>query len=307
MQNRLFVHVFIVCICIFLTTSSRAQYYYYNDKYYSSDLVLEAGGSIGLMNCFTDLGGKKGKPTNSFLDLNVKNTKPSFSLYTLLMYKDAIGFRLEGTFGKIAAYDSIVKSPLQDRYWRNLSFRTNISEIQLGVEIHPLFFKQYEEGEAPFWSPYVVAGIGFFSFNPQANLDGRWYDLQPLHLEGQGFDEYPDRQPYKLQQFNIPVGAGIKYEANSFLNIRLEMVYRILSTDYLDDVSTTYIDPSLFANYLPANRAALAQRLYSRTQEKDPSNISITGTERGNPGKKDAFFTFQLKAGLSIRSSRRHY
>ena len=48
-----------------------------------------------------------------------------------------------------------------------------------------------------------------------------------------------------------------------------------LTTDYLDDVSQMdYIDPSLFYNYLPANRAAIAQQLYNRTNELNPGDIT---------------------------------
>lgn len=280
-----------------------AQYYFHDGRHYSGDLVLEAGGSFGIMNSFTDLGGRKGSGKEFTKDLTLKTSKPSFSIYTLLMYRDAIGFRLEGTFGRIGMYDSILKTSKEPRYQRNLSFRSKITDIQLAAEIHPLFFKWYDEGQAPFWSPYIVAGIGFFSFNPQANLDGRWYDLQPLRLEGQGFDEYPDRKPYKLGQFNIPVGIGVKYEAGPSLNVRLEMVYRILSTDYLDDVSTTYIDPALFSKYLQPSQAMIAQRLYSRTQEKDPTHFVEDGMTRGL-SEKDAFFTIQLKVGMAIRSRR---
>lgn len=304
MQNQLFARILIACMSCLITTVAGAQYYYHDGKYYSGDLVLEAGGSFGIMSSLTDIGGRKGPGKGFTKDLTFKTSKPSFSIYTLLMYKDAIGFRLEGTFGRIGSYDSILGSAKEERYPRNLSFRSKITDIQLAAEIHPLFFKWYDEGEAPYWSPYLVAGIGFFSFNPQANLDGRWYDLQPLRLEGQGFAEYPDRKQYKLGQFNIPVGIGVKYEAGPALNVRLEAVYRILSTDYLDDVSTTYIDPTLFSKYLQPKQAMIAQRLYSRTQEKDPAYIVSPGTQRGSPERNDAFFTVQLKVGLAIRSRR---
>lgn len=304
MQTRFFARLAMACIFSLMTVLAGAQYYYHNDKYYSGDLILEAGGSIGLMNSMTDIGGRKGIGKGFIKDLTFKTSKPSFSIYTILMYRDAIGFRLEGTFGRIGSYDSILKSTSEPRYQRNLSFRSKITDIQLAAEIHPLFFKWYDEDQAPYFSPYIVAGIGFFSFNPQANLDGRWHDLQPLRLEGQGFAEYPDRHPYKLTQFNIPLGMGVKYEAGPSLNVRLEAVCRILSTDYLDDVSKTYVDPSLFTNYLPSNQAAIAQRLYSRTQEKDPSYIVEPGTQRGFPENNDAFFTIQLKVGLTIHSRR---
>ena len=286
----------------------RAQYYYYNDKYYSSDVVLEGGVSIGAMNSLTDLGGEKGIGGKFIKDLNLKVTKPSFSLYIIAMYRILLVLRLEGTFGQIESYDSILKKRDPDligRYGRNLSFRTRITDFQLAFEIHPLFFKYYDEEEAPYWSPYIVAGVGYFSFNPQANLDGRWYDLYPLRLEGQGFKEYPDRKRYKLNQFNIPLGAGVKYEINSFLNARFEIVYRKLFTDYLDDVSTSYIDPSLFNVYLQPAQAAIAQRLYSRMQELQPGYIVKNGQERGNQKNKDGYFTIQLKIGATIHSNRR--
>lgn len=37
-----------------------AQYYFYDDKYYDAPLIFEVGGSIGIMNCLTDVGGNKG-------------------------------------------------------------------------------------------------------------------------------------------------------------------------------------------------------------------------------------------------------
>ena len=62
----------------------------------------------------------------------------------------------------------------------------------------------------PAVSPYILAGIGYFHFNPQANLNDNYVDLQPLHTEGQGFAEYPNVKEYKLSQINFPVGIGSK-------------------------------------------------------------------------------------------------
>ena len=296
----------LVCICtslMFFGLHANAQYYYYNDKYYDNAVTIEVGGSIGIMNAFTDLGGKKGVGKKFIKDLNWKNSRPSFSVYTTATYKYAIAGRLEGTFGSIRAYDSIlkpVKTTTYGRYERNLSFKSTITDIQLAIEVHPLFFKNYEDGDPPRISPYAVAGIGYFSFDPQANLNGHWYSLQPLHTEGQGFKEYPNRKNYKLKQINFPIGAGFKYEVNSFINARLELVYRILTTDYLDDVSTTYIDGSVFPNHLSSGMAAIAQQLYDRQSELDPTHDTAIGGQRGDPSNKDAFFSIQLKIGMIL-------
>jgi hypothetical protein len=283
--------------------SSRAQYYYRNGKYYNSELAVELGGSIGIMNAFTDIGGKKGIGKGFIKDLTLKTSKPSFSIYAIAMYREYIGVRLEATFGSIEAYDSILKKVASStflRYERGLSFRTSIRDIQLVAEVHPLFFKNYGENQAPYWSPYFVAGIGFFSFSPEAQLDGRWYALQPLHTEGQGFAEYPDREPYKLTQVNIPVGIGVKYEINDYLNARFEILHRFLFTDYLDDVSQEdYIDPALFYNYLPAPQAAIAEKLYNR------SGAFYRDRRRGNSKDNDSFFSVQLKIGISLTGARK--
>jgi hypothetical protein len=115
--------------------------------------------------------------------------------------------------------------------------------------------------------------------------------IAPLRTEGEGFSEYRGTKPYKLKQTNIAVGIGVKYELNSMFNARLEIAHRILSTDYLDDVSGIYIDPTLFAKYLPLAFASAAQQLYNRKAELNPNDITFIGDQRGDPRDKDAFFT----------------
>jgi hypothetical protein len=306
-MKKAFTYLMVIGVYLLETTGAAAQYYFYNGKYYGSDWVVETGGSAGLMNSLTDIGGRKGIGKGFIKDLNWKVAKPSVSIYAVAMYKDAFGLRLEGTSGKIGSQDRLLEKSdpnLGERYGRNLSFRSHISDLQLAVEIHPLFFRHYDEDESPFWSPYIVTGIGYYSFNPQAFLHGRWYDLHPLHLEGQGFGEYSTRHSYKLHQFNIPVGAGIKYEAGASLYLRMEIICRILFTDYLDDVSTTYIDPSFFNTHLPPSQAAIARQLYSRMPELQPGYIVKEGMARGDAKDNDSFFSIQLKAGWVIRSKR---
>lgn len=297
-------------VLLFIANASLAQshFYYYNNRYYESDLAWEAGGSAGIMNAFTDLGGKKGNGKGFIKDLNLKNTKPSFGFFITALYQYKIGVRLEATFGTITAYDSILKkvqTSAPGRYERNLSFKSSISDVQLSVELHPVFiFGNFDE-EAPRLSPYAVAGIGYFSFDPQAKLNGQWYSLQPLHTEGQGFREYRTKKPYKLQQVNFPLGVGLMYEAGAALNFRLELVHRILMTDYLDDVSTSYIDPSLFTNYLPGTQALLAAQLADRKAELNPVLKAIPGEQRGGPKDKDAYFTMQFKMSFVLGRKRR--
>lgn len=302
------VPLFLLFVCILLTQKVRSQYYFYDENHYDKAVMFELGASLGGMNCMTDLGGGTGIGKHSIKDLNLKNTQLTGGAYLAATYNNAITLRLEAAFGQVKAYDSILKkvaSSTSGRYERNLSFRSPISEFSLIAEIHPLFiFGKYDDDhEPPRLSPYALIGIGYFSFNPQAKLGNVWVDLQPLHLEGQGFKEYPDRPNYSLQQINIPVGAGFRYELSPIINVRAEVVYRVLSTDYLDDVSQTdYVDPSLFANYLSGSKLTNALLLYDRRYELNPANNGPA--ERGHSGHKDSYFSFNLKVGITFGRER---
>jgi hypothetical protein len=298
--------VFSVILMLTLSVEkSLGQYYFYDNNYYDNPLTFELGGSVGAMNCLSDLGGNKGIGKKFVKDINLGKTAVAGSIYLSAMYQYMFAVRLEATFGTVSADDKVLKKVAPStygRYERNLSFKSKITDFMLGFEIHPLYIlnSKDEDKEPPLISPYILAGVGFFSFKPQAKLNNKWVDLQPLSTEGQGFAEYPDRQPYKLNQMNIPLGVGVKYDLSSTLNVRAEFVYRKLNTDYLDDVSSKYcIDPTLYANYFTGAKLTNALLLNNRQYELDPTHVSIAD-ERGNPENNDAFFTFNLKIGYTF-------
>jgi len=276
--------------------------YYYDNLHFDKPVNWELGAGAGGMNCLTDLGGRKGAGRGFIKDLTFSTTRPAASIYLGALYHYTIGGRLELTYGNITAYDSIIGSTegiAGGRYQRNLSFRSKILEAALLAEFHPLAWYAYNNRLGlPRFSPYLLGGIGLFTFRPTASLDGNRVSLNELHTEGQSFTEYADRRPYALTQCNIPVGIGVKYEASTLLNARLEVVHRVLFTDYLDDVSTSYISPEAFYGHLPASQAALAARLADR---RKPSATGDKGSGiRGNSGKRDAYFTVQLKLGMVL-------
>lgn len=296
----------VVSVLVLFTLSSQqssAQYYFYNNNYYDKPLTFEIGASIGAMNCLTDLGGKKGIGKKFIKDLNFGKTQLAGSIFLSANYQYMFGLRLEGTFGTVTADDKVLESVKETtfgRYERNLNFKSKISDFMLALEVHPIYIARSgdEDAEPPLLSPYLLGGIGFFSFNPQTTKNGQTIDLQPLSTEGQGFAEFPDRKPYKLSQMNIPIGAGVKYELGSTLTLRAEFVYRKLNTDYLDDVSSEYyIDPTLYANYFTGAKLTNALLLNNRQYELNPGHGYDTRDQRGNPKNKDAYFTFNVKIG----------
>ena len=294
-----------------LSIKVEAQYYFYDNNYYDNPLLIEFGGSVGAMNSLTDIGGRKGIGKKFIKDLNMGKTQLAGSFYVGATYKYAVTIRAEVTIGKIAADDKVLQSVAAStfgRYERNLSFRTNISEFMLAGEFHPMFIfmpKDNDDWTPPLVSPYLLAGVGLFHFNPQANLNGKWVDLQPLNTEGQGSSKYPERTPYKLNQICIPIGIGARYELGTSFFARAEFVYRITNTDYLDDVSTVYPDPTVFDTYPTAKRNT-ALLLYARQKELDPTFIVTEGDQRGSPKHKDAYMSFNLKIGYILGREKRH-
>ena len=293
---------------LFSSKQARCQRYYSESAAYAySPVVIEIGGGIGGINCLTDIGGNKGLGKKFLKDINWKNTQRCTNLFIGAIINDAFSVQIQGTFGSVQAYDSILSKYKTDdatkgRYFRNLSFRSAISEVALTGEMHPLLLKDYGDGAFPHLSPYLMAGIAKFSFNPQTYYGGQWVDLQPLRTEGQGFKEYRDRPLYRLNATSYPIGIGLRYEISSLFFARFEVVQHFTSTDYLDDVSQgNYVDPALFSTYLSPANAALATQLFDRHTELNPSYQPVAGDIRGNSKDNDSYFTFNLKLSFVFR------
>ncbi len=299
-----YVTLFIVSIT-FAPQKTQAQYYFYDGDYYDNPVLYEAGISVGAMNCLTDLGGKKGVGTKFLKDLNLGYTHISAGFFFGVAYKNAVELRLEGTFGKVSSRDVVLKGITdiaKERFNRNLDFSSRILEVGLVAEIYPtniLIDWPAKDYPRPRTAPYLVAGINYFSFNPQTKIGNRFIDLQTLHTEGQGFPE-TGRKDYKLNQFNVSYGFGAKYEVSPLVNLRLEYIYRHLFTDYLDDLSTTYIDPALFDKYLSPQKAATAKLLY----DKQIVKVAGVNGKRGTETNNDGYFTINLKISLIIGRER---
>ncbi|MFK8101416.1 MAG: DUF6089 family protein [Saprospiraceae bacterium] len=211
------------------------------------------------------------------------NTHASFGGFLRYNINNYFATKINANYGKISGDDS--KSDDNGRKARNLSFRSNLFEVGLHVEFNILGYQPYNLERV--FSPYIFGGIALVNFKPQAELEGEWYDLQPLGTEGQGLPEYPEKKPYKLTEFSLPVGFGLKYALNDAWNIGLEIGVRKTFTDYLDDVSGTYPD----AGTLLETKGEVAAALSNRTEE-----VKRAGDLRGDAGDDDWYFM----GGLTI-------
>lgn len=197
---------------------------------------FEVGFLVGGSNYLGDL-------SSNSSEIVLKESNLAAGAFAKYNINHLLAVRLNFNYASVSGADS--NSGNVDIINRNLNFKSDIYEASLIGEFNILGYQPYNY-ESTF-SPYIFGGITYFQFNPQGQLDDRLYDLQPLGTEGQNLDAFPDRTPYKLNQFAIPFGLGVKYALTESLNIGLEVGARKLFTDYLDDVSLTYPGASAFA------------------------------------------------------------
>jgi len=181
--------------------------------------------------------------------------------------------------------------------FRNLSFRSKITEGNLLLEYT---FMDIEDKKL---SPYLFAGVAVYHFNPYAfDTLGNKIFLQPLSTEGQGLGQYPDRKPYKLTQFAIPFGGGIKFRINYNTVLSYEIGLRKLYTDYLDDVSTRYVDQFVLAQERGLKAVEMAYRA-GEVKGGDPT-YPADGTIRGGSRYKDWYYMQGLTLTIGINNGK---
>ena len=96
---------------------------------------------------------------------------------------------------------------------------------------------------------------------------------------------FPDRKKYSLIQFAIPIGGGLKIAVNESFNIILEYGARKTFTDYLDDVSTTFVGGN--GDQYPLEMSQNAIEMSDPIAELEPSLTHSKNVQRGDPDKKD--------------------
>ncbi len=297
------------CICIILIVALLLS----SQKSYSQSITtgngkLEFGIGIGPLIFLGDLGGTQGKGKTFLKDLNFSVTNISKGAYINLYPTEWLGFRLAANVGVLEGYDSLIKAKgghEMFRKKRNLQFRSPLTEVFLAAEFYPTVFLESFSGLQGKFRPYGLIGIGAFKFNPKGeyispNGTRRWVELKPLRIEGQGMDEYPNHKPYSLTAFEVPMGVGFKYFFSDNKFVGFEILHRVTSTDYIDDVSKVYIDANLFDKYLTPENAQMAKQLYFRENIAGPLSRPsgpALNEQRGDPRENDAYFSSILRLG----------
>ncbi len=305
-----------------------------------------AGGGINALNYFGDLA-----PVNKAASTDISFTRPGFGLFYGWKFHQNAAIRLNYNFGVLRG-DDFSADPTQGessfaRYERNLSFRNMVNEISANLELSFLP-EMYGVRRRPTVNAHLILGLSIFHHNPQGKVPtndfqisegaalpaglspGDWVNLQPLDTEGS--HAFVDQNgnlvvpqgsggAYNRLQVAVPLGIAAISHISQELSIGLEFSWRLTFTDYLDDVSTKYVDLGAFENPVArifSDRGVEPTAVVSG-QERLPQTIGtveqngqtyrinstvgsgVTGSIRGNPNDNDMFFLTQIKIYYSFR------
>ncbi|WP_156039842.1 DUF6089 family protein [Aureispira sp. CCB-QB1] len=317
---------FFICFLFLLgCISSYSQDYEYKERkkkrmHYIPRYPIELGFHIGTSQFLGDLGGTEAIGQSFIIDTDLPSIRPAVGFFGRYNMGGHFSFRLEMSYLNLSGNDKFAGKGFSAtthsdkdgwfRFYRNLHFQTHVFELTNSCQFIPYNFKltgsRYTKTKQNTLSPYIVLGAGFLVFNPQAEYNGDWVDLRPLSTEGQGLVE--GRPTYSLVQFIIPVGFGVQWEHNHDWILSLEINHRFTFTDYIDDVSTDYVDPAVFEKNFNAETAQLATSLARRSVEHDPNNIygyiTAPNAQRGDPKDNDAYYTINIRLAFYLKKSR---
>lgn len=298
--------ILILLICVLPTLPGKAQHISFGNE----KIQVEAGLNFGPTFFLGDLGGNRGKGSTFVKDVNLELTKLMKGAFISVYPNKWLGLRVAAQYTYVEGSDAVINTTGIHESWRkerNLDFKSDLWEVYTAVELYPtMIFAKYDDYD-PLFKPYGFVGVGLFHFDPQGSITDNlgnktWHKLRPLRTEGQGMAEYPDRKAYKKIEMNLPMGAGVKVALTPRVSTALELLYRKTFTDYIDDVSTKYIDPNYFDQYLSAADATIARKIHDKTFGVVTPGLTRyqPGTQRGNSKNMDAYFSFAVKVGVKL-------
>lgn len=196
-------------------------------------------------------------------------------------------------FSKVKGDDAFSSQQWQKE--RNLRFQSVLHELSFSGEYYP--FKFLPGREESILSPFLSAGFGAFYFNPTTTYQGNKYELQPLGTEGQGMPGFADK--YNRIAASLLFGGGLAIQVGETTTLHLELIGRRSTTDYLDDISGSYVNYQELRN----GNGELAARLGDRTNEFFNNTEPIsreTGAQRGGALVNDYYFSTTISAAFKF-------
>ena len=258
-----------------------------------SQFHWDIGGTLGASNYLGDIGGKDQTRRDFVADLKFSQTHIAGSIFARYKVSQNFSMRSAFTYGRISGNDALSTNP--GRAGRNLSFRNDLLELSATGEF--CFLRIMDVGHGYRYTndfkAYVFGGVAGLYSNPKAEYMGKWYALQPLRTENVAYNRF---------QLALPAGAGFYYTIDKQQRIGWELGWRTTFTDYLDDISTVYADPSGMSQIGSklANRNDELQPYTAGSDLPAPQNYD-PGSKRGDPTHNDSYMFSSVNYSYVIK------
>lgn len=278
-------------IFVLFASATMAQHTNFNTQRNWSLNKKEVLFGIGATNFLGDLGGRDMIGTDHhFVDLDWPSTGIGGMVGFRYRFHPFFATTTTLNVGMVRADDAHTAEVIRNS--RNLHFRSLLVEVSQRLDIILFAVEKYgsryslrghkSRMKDKNFQFYLFGGIGVAYFNPKAQYNGKWTALRPLHTEGQGLDGGPSE--YLPITVTIPYGAGIRFGISKMWRIGLELSHVRTFTDYMDDVSGSYYDPTV----LEANYGAEAA--YLSNPANNNASWFAAGQQRGDKKHKDSYF-----------------
>ena len=259
--------------------------------------LWDFGVHAGASNYLGEMGGKAETRKDFIADIKLSKTQFAVGGFARYKFTPIISAKLGLNWNRIAGADYLSTNP--GRVGRNLSFRNDIYELELTGQF---FFVDIPDLGNTYryrndFRMYAFVGVAAFYHSPKTYYNGAWTPLRPLKTEG---------VTYSPVGVAVPLGIGLYFTIDKKHRIGWEFSWRTTFTDYLDDVSTVYVDP---ADLTSAEAVALANRrdeLGTMAGVPDRDNYAV-GSKRGDPSHNDSYMTTSINYSYIIRGKSSFY
>ena len=278
----------------------------------------DVGITTGMSNYMGDIGDGSSSRRDFIWDLQEARTRPAFGAYIRRkLDRDGLWW-IRSDFMRIHISGHDRHTQYEPRRGRNLHFRNHMVEASFRIERdlvqQPLVWGRQRRAMV---TVRGFVGFAYFEHNPEAQVDvnnpayanlvetgvtspGQWHSLAELRTEGINYAD-------QLRMTTVPFGlsatiTGQKKGGAPDFYIGVELGFRMTDTDYLDDVSGFYADPSQMntlgaalssqANQVVMDEAGITHSVVNHQWHSEEHKVI-----RGNPANNDAYGTLVLSFG----------
>ncbi|MBS1546607.1 MAG: outer membrane beta-barrel protein [Bacteroidetes bacterium] len=266
----------------------------------------DVGVHLGGANYLGEMGGKEKTRQDFIWDMKLSQTRWAVGGFARYKINRTISINSGILYYRIQGGDYLSTNPA--RVGRNLSFRNDMFELYLRPEF-TIFQDNDLGGRGRYRTDFrlfAYVGGALYMSNPkgQINHTGEFYKLRDMDTE---------LADYSSLGFAVPAGLGFHFTFKRRHRIGWDFGWRTTFSDYLDDASTVYADPST----LPGGAGSTAANLANQTSYiygpngTTPNPVELvqygTGLKRGDPTHNDSYLTMTFTYSYVLKGQSNFY